>query len=271
MLHIDMDVHALFRGKKITMLGLGLLGRGVGDAAFLAECGAELIVSDKKSAHELAPSVEKLKRFPNIIFHLGEQPIQDFQNRDLIVKAAGVPKDSPHIAAAREAGIPVVMSTALFAAHARKMGATLIGVTGTRGKSTVAHMIYHALARKDAEKTHLGGNVRGLSTLSMLPSIHEGDTVVFELDSWQLQGFGDLGISPDTAVFTNLMPDHMNYYEGSMEKYFEDKANIFRFQKAGERIIVGHSVEHLVAAAHPDATIVVPESIPEEWKLVVLG
>ncbi len=266
-----MDVSTLFRGKKITMLGLGLLGRGVGDAAFLAECGAELIISDKKSPEELAPSVDKLAHFPNITFHLGEQPIEDFKHCDLVIKAAGVPQDSPHIAAAKAAGIPVVMSTALFAAHARKIGATLIGVTGTRGKSTVTHMIYHALAEKSASTTHLGGNIRGLSTLAMLPSIKEGDTVVLELDSWQLQGFGDLGMSPDIAVFTNLMPDHMNYYGGSMEKYFADKANIFRFQKLGERVIIGASLEPLVTATPSESTVIVPEPLPDEWKLSIPG
>ncbi len=266
-----MDAKELFKGKRVTLLGLGLLGRGVGDAAFLAECGADLIVSDKKSAEELAPSVEKLKKYPNIVFHLGEQPIEDFQHGDLVIKAAGIPKDSPHVAAARAAGIPVVMSTALFAAHARKIGATLIGVTGTRGKSTVTHMIYYALTEKSQSTTHLGGNIRGLSTLAMLPSIKEGDVVVLELDSWQLQGFGDLGLSPDIAVFTNLMPDHMNYYGGSMEKYFADKAQIFRFQKPGERLVVGASVAPLVAAAQPEAQMIVPEPLPEDWKLSIPG
>ena len=60
-----------FKGKRITMMGLGLLGRGVGDAAFLAECGAKVLVTDKKSAKELAPSVKKLKKYPNVRFALG--------------------------------------------------------------------------------------------------------------------------------------------------------------------------------------------------------
>lgn len=266
-----MDIPALFRGKRITLLGLGLLGRGVGDAAFLAECGADLIVSDKKNAEELAPSVEKLHTYSNIVFHLGEQPLEDFQNRDLVIKAAGVPKDSPHIATARAAGIPVVMSTALFAAHAQQIGATLIGVTGTRGKSTVTHMIYHALVLKNPKTTHLGGNIRGRSTLAMLPAVQAGDIVVLELDSWQLQGFGDLNLSPEVAVFTTFMRDHMNYYGGSMEKYFADKANIFRFQKKGELLVVGRTVAHLVALAKPETPIVVPEPLPDEWKLRIPG
>ena len=56
-----MNYRDYFRGKKITLMGLGLLGRGVGDAKFLAECGADLIVTDLKSAKELAFSLKKLK------------------------------------------------------------------------------------------------------------------------------------------------------------------------------------------------------------------
>ncbi len=61
----------MFKGKKITLMGLGLLGRGVGDAKFLATEGAELIVTDLKSQDELRPSLEQLKEFPNITYHLG--------------------------------------------------------------------------------------------------------------------------------------------------------------------------------------------------------
>ena len=266
-----MDVCEPFRSKKITVLGLGLLGRGVGDVEFLAACGADIIVSDKKSAEELAPSLEKLNKFPSITFHLGEQPEEDFKDRDLIIKAAGVPNDSPLIAAAKAARVPVAMSTALFARSAMQVGATLIGVTGTRGKSTVSHMIHFALAQKLGESVHIGGNVRGLSTLAMLPRIKPGDIVVLELDSWQLQGFGDLQLSPQVAVFTNLLPDHMNYYEGDLDEYFSDKANIFRFQKAGDRLIVSSSIEKRVRQMEPPSELIVPEPLPADWALAIPG
>ena len=61
-----------FKGKKITVMGLGLLGRGIGDVAFLAEQGAELIVTDLKTADELAESLKPLKQFANITYVLGE-------------------------------------------------------------------------------------------------------------------------------------------------------------------------------------------------------
>ena len=105
----------------------------------------------------------------------------------------------------------------------------------------------------------------------MLPEIQTGDIIVLELDSWQLQGFGDLKISPHVAVFINLFPDHMNYYGGSMEKYFADKANIFRFQKPGDVLVAGASIADRIRASRPPLDPVVPDSIPREWKLKVIG
>jgi len=268
-----------FKGKRITLLGLGLLGRGVGDVEFLVKCDAEVLVTDKKSETELAESVAKLKKYPNVSFQLGGHQKEDFSSGggsafggkgpDMVLKAAGVPLDSREVATARDAGIPVAMSTALFAKYASEAGAKIVGVTGTRGKSTVSHMIYHCL--KNGSKTALlGGNVRGLSTLAMLPDVKKGDIAVLELDSWQLQGFGDLKISPNISVFTNLMPDHQNYYK-SMDEYFSDKASIFRYQRADDVLIVGSAIADRIRTAQPPLDPVVPERIPSDWKLKIVG
>lgn len=260
-----------FAGKRITMMGLGLLGRGVGDAAFLAECGASVLVTDRKSEDELADSVAALRKYPNVAFHLGGHEVEDFTSCDMVFKAAGVPLDSPYIAAARAAGVPIYMSTALFAKLAMEAGATVVGVTGTRGKTTTTRMIYETLSdTRDPSTIHLGGNIRGVSTLALLPEIKEEDIVVLELDSWQLQGFGDLHISPNVAVFTNLMPDHQNYYP-DMDAYFSDKANIFRYQKQGDRLVVGAAIADQVRAQHPPIEPIVPEPLPGDWQLSIPG
>ena len=264
-----MDCGNLFKNKRITVLGLGLLGRGVGDVEFLATCGAEVLVTDKKSDGELAESVAKLKKYPNVTFRLGGHQKEDFEKCDLVIKSAGVRLDSPEIAAARAAGVAVAMSTALFAKYASEAGAKIVGVTGTRGKTTVAHMIHHSLIRAN-KRTVLGGNVRGVSTLAMLPNVKKGDIAVLELDSWQLQGFGELKISPNISVFTNLMPDHQNYYK-DMEEYFSDKANIFRYQHQGDALMVGLSVSERIEAAQPPIAPHVPDSIPSDWKIKILG
>lgn len=245
-----MDYRAFFAGKRVTLMGLGLLGRGVGDAAFVAPLCKELTVTDLKSPEALAGSVAQLHAYPNVRFVLGEHRESDFTNTDMVIKAAGVPLDSPYVAAARAAQVPVYMSTALFAKFAREAGAALVGVTGTRGKSTTAALIYHTLVAA-GRRAHLGGNVRGVSTLAMLPEVVRGDLVVLELDSWQLQGFGDLALSPDVAVFTNLMPDHLNYYRGDMDAYFADKANIFRSQRAGDTLVSDPMLHSRIAPMLP--------------------
>ena len=205
-------------------MGLGLLGRGVGDAEFLAECGADLIVTDLKTKEQLADSVTKLEKYSNIKFVLGEHRKEDFENRDMILVAAGVPQESEYLAHASKMGVRLVQSAALFVELSK---IPVIAVTGTRGKSSVTAMIHHVLSSVTGEKIIKGGNVRGVSNLQLLKEVKGDSLAVLELDSWQLQGFGWAGISPHVAVFTNFMEDHMNYYGGNMDAYFADKANIF--------------------------------------------
>jgi UDP-N-acetylmuramoylalanine--D-glutamate ligase len=225
-----------FKDKKITVMGLGLLGRQLNVTKFLAECGADLIVTDRKDKEELESSLEELSEYDDIEYVLGRHRLSEFEGRDMIIKAASVPKDSKYIKRAREEGIPVEMDASLFAKLAPE-DITLTGITGTRGKSTVTHLIKAILDKKRGLTAHIGGNVKGQATLPLLKEIASGDHVVLELDSWQLQGFGEAEISPHYSVFTNFLPDHQDYYE-DMEAYFEDKSEIFRHQSQDDYLIV---------------------------------
>lgn len=262
------DYKKFFKGKKITVMGLGLLGRGVGDTAFLAECGAELIVTDLKSKEQLATSLKILSKFKNITYRLGEHNIEDFQNRDMILKAAGVPLNSIYIQEAHKNNIRVEMSASLFAKLA---GILVVGITGTRGKSTVTHLLNKILEQSN-KKVLLGGNVRGVSTLQLLKKVKKDSIAVFELDSWQLQGFGDLKLSPNVSIFTTFLDDHLNYYGGDKELYFSDKANIFKFQKDGDIFVAGESVaKKLPTPFRSNALIAKAIDVPKSWKLKIPG
>ncbi|MBT4894668.1 UDP-N-acetylmuramoyl-L-alanine--D-glutamate ligase [bacterium] len=252
-----------FKDKKITVMGLGLLGRGVGDVEFLAQNGADLIVTDLKTKKQLQVSLDRLKKFKKIKYVLGKHRLEDFKDRDMILKSAGVPLDSIYIKEAKKNKIPVEMSASLVA---KLSDAKIIGITGTRGKSTVTQMIYEIL-KASKKKVFLGGNVRGIATLPLLENTKKGDYIVMELDSWQLQGFGEGNISPHIAVFTNLMRDHMNYYKGSMAKYFTDKANIYKYQKKGDYLIAGKEIARKIK----DSPLLKPKKLPESWKLKVAG
>ena len=266
-----MNYKEYFKGKKITMLGLGLIGKGFINPAFLASCGAEIIATDLKTEEELRPTIDKLKIYPNITFHLGGHKFEDFENVDLVIKNQGVPLDSPYVAHAKASGVPVEMDEALFAKLAPEV--TIIGVTGTRGKSTVSNLIYHIIA-KAGKRVFLSGNLPNSAVLPLLEEVKEGDIVVLELSSWQLQGFGEDKISPHVAVFTTFMPDHMNYYGGDLDKYFDDKANIFKYQKEGDFLVVGEDVEkHKAFSFELKASKIIArrEGVPEDWKSSLLG
>ncbi|OGI76192.1 UDP-N-acetylmuramoylalanine--D-glutamate ligase [Candidatus Nomurabacteria bacterium RIFCSPHIGHO2_02_FULL_42_19] len=241
------DFRAFFKGKSVTVVGLGLLGKRLGDIAFLAQCGAKVLVTDLKSARELTPSIKKLQKYnkpargrAGIQYVLGKHRMQDFENCDFVLKGQGVALDSPYILHAREKGIPIEMDESLFVKLAPQV--KIIGVTGTRGKSTTTVLIYEILKRAGM-RVHLGGNIRGTAALSLLKEVKKGDTVVLELSSWQLQGFNEAKISPNISVFTNLMSDHWNYYKNNRKQYFIDKSYIYKFQKKDDILILGPSMK----------------------------
>lgn len=254
-----------FKNKRITVMGLGLLGRGVGVINFLADQGASLLVTDLKTKEELSSSLAKLAKYKNIKYVLGEHRLEDFRDRDLIIRAPNAPLDSIYLQEARKNNIPIEMDASLFAKLV-PTGVILVGITGTRGKSTVTHLLDEILQNSKL-RSYLGGNVRGVATLPLLKKVKPKDVVVMELDSWQCQGFGDSRISPQVAVFTSFMNDHMNYYQGDMERYFNDKANIYRFQTEGDLLIVGKQVWPLIKKQDPklkQEVIVVDENVIPE-------
>jgi UDP-N-acetylmuramoylalanine--D-glutamate ligase len=257
-----------FQGKRVTVVGLGLLGKRLGDIAFLAECGARVTVTDLKYVSELKPSLDKLKKYKTITYVLGKHRFEDFENKDFILKGQGVALDSPYIAHAREKGIPIEMDESLFAKLAPEV--KIIGVTGTRGKSTVTELLYRILLNAGV-RVHLGGNVLGTAALPLLKKVKPGDIALFELSSWQLQGFGEAEISPSIAVFTNFMPDHMNYYSGDMDKYFLDKSYIYKFQKPGDALVINKNLNGKIPRGKYKTIVADPDKIPTNWKVGLLG
>jgi UDP-N-acetylmuramoylalanine--D-glutamate ligase len=275
-----MNFQDYFSGKRVTVMRIGLLGRGVGDTAFLAEMGAEVHVVDDASAEVMKPSVDALKEYTNVRFTFGPYREQDFIETDFVLVGAGTPLDMPVLEAARTRGVPIKQSAAWFA---ELSSVPIIGVTGTRGKSTVTHMIHHVLSEATGEKILLGGNVRGVSNLQLLKEVHEDALCVMELDSWQLQGFGWAKRSPQIAVFTNFMEDHLNYYmaggrdkEEAMRLYFDDKANIFKYQEESGVLVttpaVFDRIKTLAGVALGQQVILADMSIiPEDSLLAMPG
>lgn len=229
-----------YAGKKILIVGLGLQGGGSGVAKFFAELGAIVTVTDKKSEEILRISIDGLKHLP-ITFHLGEHNVNDFLNADIIFKGPSVPWSLEGIVEAEKKGIPIEMELSFFTKHSP---AKIIGITGTRGKSTTTHMIYQVL--HDLEfHPYLAGSLPGISSLSLLYSLSEKDWVIMELPSWPLAAFHRDRISPHIAVFTNLYPDHLNFYK-TMDDYLFDKKAIYLYQTEKDFLIAGSNLKQII-------------------------
>ncbi|MBA2391378.1 MAG: UDP-N-acetylmuramoyl-L-alanine--D-glutamate ligase [Ktedonobacteraceae bacterium] len=222
------------RGKRVLVMGLGLQGSGMAAARYAAQQGALVRVTDMKAPEVLAPSVQALAGLP-IEFILGQHREEDFMWADMVIRNPGVSRSSPYLLLAQEHGAHIEMEIGLFflACPGR-----ILGVTGTRGKTTTASLLYEIL-RASGAPTLLGGNVAGVETLSLLPQITAETQVVLELSSWQLEGLAPHAISPEIAVMTNIYPDHLNTYNG-MEDYAEAKANIFRYQSPQGKAIFNY-------------------------------
>ena len=228
-----MDLH----GKRVLVMGLGLQGSGMAAARYAVQQGAFVRVTDMKSEEVLAPSVGALSGLP-IEFILGQHREEDFRWAEIVIRNPGVSRNSPYLRLAQANGARVEMEIALF--FLACLG-RIIGVTGTRGKTTTTSLLYEIL-RAAGLPTIIGGNVAGVETLSLLPQIKPETQVVLELSSWQLEGLAPHRISPSVAIMTNIYPDHLNTYDG-MEDYAEAKANIFRHQTSDDLAIFNYDNE----------------------------
>lgn len=209
---------------KVTVMGLGLHGGGVGVVNWLIRQGATVLVTDLREKKILLPSLGKIKS-KKVTFVLGRHRLQDFSRADLIIKNPGVPRDSAYLALARKKGIPIETDISLFF---RLCPAPIIGVTGTKGKSTTTMLIYEFL-RRAGRKPVMGGNIR-ISPLQFLGKIKESTPVVLELSSWQLEDMDHLHRSPHIAVVTNILSDHLNRYRG-LADYTQAKKIVYRYQQ----------------------------------------
>lgn len=226
----------IFQNKKILLVGLGGFkkGSGVSAAEFLASRGANLTITDLKKERELATNLAVLKKYKDIKYILGEHHESNFAQAEWVVRNPDVPPSSPFLTIARQKNIPIDNDITLFF---REYGVErVIGVTGTRGKSTTTALI-HAMAQQQFKQAKLGGNI-GESPLRFLAAAQKHQApVVLELSNFQLSDLDTIKMSPHVAVWTNLYPDHLNKYP-SMKEYQADKMKIFKYQKAGDAAVI---------------------------------
>lgn len=228
------------KGKTVLIMGLGLHGGGVGAANYFTSLGYRVVVTDLKTREELESSLEKLRDREKIRLVLGRHDFKDFRNADLIIKNPGVPPRSPHIEYARKHGVRIETDVGIFLEYVLRLTNNIVGVTGTKGKSTTAAMVHKILCARNPG-TLIAGNIT-IAVLDILKDVKKDSNIVLELSSFQLGGIRDRKYSPRVAVFTNFLNDHMNYYK-NMDEYFEDKAVIFRYQREGDILVINREDE----------------------------
>ncbi|MCG3126696.1 MAG: UDP-N-acetylmuramoylalanine--D-glutamate ligase [Phycisphaerae bacterium] len=221
-------------GRRVTVVGLGRFGGGTGVTRWLAAQGAHLTVTDLAPAEKLARSLAEIAGL-DVRLRLGGHDEADFRDTDLVVASPAVPQQSPFLQIARSAGVPVSSEMNLFVERCR---GRCIGVTGSVGKSTITAMIGHVLehTRDDSRRVYVGGNI-GRSLLDALPQIRDGDWVVLELSSFQLEVLAALRWSPSVAVISNVTPNHLDRH-GNFAAYLAAKLNIIRFQDPARDLAV---------------------------------
>ena len=206
-------------GKNICIMGFAREGQAVLRAIERLGIQCEVTISDLNA--DLEPTPPAYRR------QIGADWLENLSQFDVIIKAPGVPP-KPQIEAVRA---KITSATQLFFDEAQAAGATVVGVTGSKGKSTTTSLI-HALLVAAGLDAHLVGNI-GRPALDDLPLAHPKAVFVHELSSYQL---ADSQIRPNIAVVTAFFPEHLDYH-GSLEAYWEAKSRIARFQEETDAIV----------------------------------
>jgi UDP-N-acetylmuramoylalanine--D-glutamate ligase len=212
-----------FRGRRVTVVGLGKGRATSGIARFLVAHGARVTIADPKSRAELGEGIGRLGDTPAELVLGPSSDDAALADPDFVFINQGVRPRSATVQRALQRKIPVLTEMGLFF---RLCPAPIVGVTGTKGKSTTYTLTTRILER-GSRRVVAGGNI-GTSIIDLLPTISVDDLVVLELSSFQLD---TLGRSPHVAVVTNVLEDHLDWH-GTREAYVAAKRNILAWQGA---------------------------------------
>ncbi|MBO6828336.1 UDP-N-acetylmuramoyl-L-alanine--D-glutamate ligase [Allomuricauda sp.] len=238
---------------RLVILGGG--ESGVGTAILGKQKGFEVFVSDKGEIQEKYKEV--LEHF-EIEWESGKHTKAKILNADLVMKSPGIPDSVPLVKSLVEKGVPVI-SEIEFAS--KYTDATLIGITGSNGKTTTTMLTYHLL-KNGGLNVGMAGNI-GDSYAKMVAE-KEFDHYVLEISSFQLDGVVDF--KPHIAMITNITPDHLDRYEYKFENYIASKCRIAMNQDANDYLIYDADDEVIREALkeHPIQSKLVPFSVKQK-------
>jgi len=215
--------------KSIVIVGLGQEGLATLDVLEGLFPDKPIGLADRSDLERLNPEAQQVirARAPSRAF-LGPDYLSCLANHEVIVKSPGIPPSLPSFQRAIREGKKVTSHTEIFFSNCPGV---IIGVTGTKGKSTTSSLI-HAVLGEGGLDSFLVGNI-GNPPLSLLQGTRHDSVFVYELSSHQLDG---LSQSPHIAVVLNVVPEHLDYYE-SFERYVLAKHNITRFQSTKDYVV----------------------------------
>ena len=211
-------------GKKLVILGAG--ESGIGAALLAKKKGFDVFISDQKKIDQ---ELQELLNKEGIQWEAGQHSIEVMLAAQFVVKSPGIPFDIPLIEALKKHG-KIILSEIEFAAQ--HTSATLIGITGTNGKTTTTLLTYQIL--KDAGlNVGIAGNIGNSFALQVAE--HDHDFYVLEISSFQLDDIQDF--APHIAVITNITPDHLDRYNYRIEDYIAAKVKISKNQSTKDFLL----------------------------------
>jgi len=208
--------------KDKNILILGFAREGLDTFLFLRKFfpAKILAVADQTDARHLTLDAKRLlQKDKNVETHFGPDYLKRIGDYDIVIKAPGIPPKvvRPYL----KRNQTITSQTQIFFENCP---GKIVGVTGTKGKSTTASLIAATL-KAGGKDAHLAGNI-GDPAIAHLDEARPGTVFVLEMSSYQLM---DLTVSPRIAVVTSFFPEHLDYH-GSLEAYKDAKAHITRFQ-----------------------------------------
>lgn len=206
--------------KSVCILGFGREGKSTYEILAKYCSPSKIIVADINKIDSLPESVELI---------CGENYQKSLDNFDLVFKSPGIVLDKQP----SELKCQITSETQVFFEIYREQ---IIGITGTKGKSTVTSLIYHIL-KENGNDCRIAGNI-GIPVFDIAESMTDKTIVVCELSCHQLEY---MTVSPATAVFLNLFEEHLDHY-GNIEKYYNAKKNIYLHQKKHDCLLINHDI-----------------------------
>lgn len=215
-------LNSVLKSKKVLILGYGKEGRS--SVEFLEKYLPEIDISIADANLHLKKD-PLLKKYSKDNLFFGEDYLNCLNRFDFVIKSPGVYLKNVQISPDTE----ISSQTALFLDYYHEQ---IIGVTGTKGKSTTSSLIYFLL-KKINKKSVLLGNI-GKPAFDSIMAIDEDTIIVYELSAHQLES---IKTSPKIAVLLNIFPEHLDYFT-NFESYRNAKFNIFKYQSNGGSLIV---------------------------------